>query len=213
MRLLLVAFLVCSVTACGRNEAEGQPSGSGSNPLDDMAREQAQFDKDRKPETIVEALGIHPGSRVADIGAGTGRLTIHLAKAIAPNGHLVATDVDSQVLDQFLRPRMQAAGLSEVVETRVVEAEKPGLEDGLYDAILLSEVDHYFDELPGGPVPWLKLATKALKPTGRLVISNRIHHRAHSLQSAMKAGLVLKSESSPTPTHFIAVFGPPERGK
>jgi ubiquinone/menaquinone biosynthesis C-methylase UbiE len=209
VRLLLVALLVCSVTACGRNEAEGQPSGSGSNPADDMAKEQAQFDRDRKPETIVEALGIKPGSRVADIGAGTGKLTIHLAKAVAPSGHLVATDVDSQVLDQFLRPRMQQAGLSEVVETRVVEADKPGLEDGQYDAILLSEVDHYFED----PVAWLKMATKALKPTGRLVISNRIHHRAHSIQAATKAGLVLKSESSPTPTHFIAVFGPPERGK
>ena len=209
MRLLLVALLVCTVTACGRNEAEGQPSGSGGNPADDMAKEQAQFDRDRKPETIVEALGIKPGSRVADIGAGTGKLTIHLAKAVAPSGHLVATDVDSQVLDQFLRPRMQQAGLSDVVETRVVEADKPGLEDGQYDAILLSEVDHYFED----PVAWLKMATKALKPTGRLVISNRIHHRAHSIQAATKAGLVLKSESSPTPTHFIAVFGPPERGK
>jgi ubiquinone/menaquinone biosynthesis C-methylase UbiE len=209
VRLLLVALLVCSVTACGRNEAEGQPSGSGSNPADDMAKEQAQFDRDRKPETIVEALGIKPGSRVADIGAGTGKLTIHLAKAVAPSGHLVATDVDSQVLDQFLRPRMQQAGLSEVVETRVVEADKPGLEDGQYDAILLSEVDHYFED----PVAWLKMATKALKPTGRLVITNRIHHRAHSIQAATKAGLVLKSESSPTPTHFIAVFGPPERGR
>ena len=209
MRLLLVALLVCGVTACGRNEAEGQPSGSGSNPADDMAKEQAQFDRDRKPETIVEALGIKPGSRVADIGAGTGKLTIHLAKAVAPSGHLVATDVDSQVLDQFLRPRMQQAGLSDVVETRVVEADKPGLEDGQYDAILLSEVDHYFED----PVAWLKMATRALKPTGRLVISNRIHHRAHSIQAATKAGLVLKSESSPTPTHFIAVFGPPERGR
>jgi len=209
VRLLLVALLVCTVTACGRNEAEGQPSGSGGNPADDMAKEQAQFDRDRKPETIVEALGIKPGSRVADIGAGTGKLTIHLAKAVAPSGHLVATDVDSQVLDQFLRPRMQQAGLSDVVETRVVEADKPGLEDGQYDAILLSEVDHYFED----PVAWLKMATKALKPTGRLVISNRIHHRAHSIQAATKAGLVLKSESSPTPTHFIAVFGPPERGR
>jgi ubiquinone/menaquinone biosynthesis C-methylase UbiE len=213
VRALLVVLLVSLVTACGRNEAEGQPSGSGSNPADDMAREQAQFDRDRKPETIVEALGIHPGSRVADIGAGSGRLTIHLAKAVAPNGHVVATDVDSQVLDQLLRPRMQNAHLSDIVETRVVEADKPGLEDGMYDAILLSEVDHYFNELPGGPVPWFKLAIKALKPDGRLVISNRIHHRAQSIQSATKAGLVLKSESSPTPNYFIAVFGPPERGK
>lgn len=208
MRVLLVAFLCAVTAACGQNKAEGQPSGSGSNLGDEQ--DQAKFDKERKPEAIVAALGIKPGSRVADIGASGGMLTIHLARAVAPNGHVVATDVDSQVLDQQLRPRMQRAGLSDIVETRVVEAEKPGLEDGMYDAILLAEVDHYFDELAGGPVAWLRLAAKALKPDGRLVISNRIHHHAHSIQSATKAGLKLKSESSPTPTHFIAVFGPPE---
>jgi len=38
------------------------------------------------------------------------------------------------------------------------------------------------------------------------VISNRVYHRAKSMEAARKAGLVLKSESTPIPTHFIAVF-------
>jgi 2-polyprenyl-3-methyl-5-hydroxy-6-metoxy-1,4-benzoquinol methylase len=79
------------------------------------------------------------------------------------------------------------------------------LETGTYDAILLSEVDHYFAD----EVAWLKAATPALKPGGRIVITNRIHHRDQAMAAADKAGLVLKSQSTPVPTHFIAVFVAP----
>ena len=212
MRVALIAFSLCCAAAClagcGQNHAEGQPStGSGSSQrLDDTAREQQRFDADRKPEKVVEALGIGPGSRVADVGAGSGLLTVHLARAVKPDGKVVATDIDHQVLD-LMYARLQAAGLAELVERRVVGPDAPGLEPGAYDAILLAEVDHYFND----EVTWLKQATAALKPTGRLVISNRIHHRQRSMAAAQKAGLTLISESTPVPTHFIAVFGPPKK--
>ena len=63
------------------------------------AHEQARFDAERRPDKVVEALGIKPGSRVADVGAGSGLLTVHLARAVAPNGKVVATDVDGAVLE------------------------------------------------------------------------------------------------------------------
>ncbi|MBS1124645.1 MAG: hypothetical protein H6Q90_6873, partial [Deltaproteobacteria bacterium] len=167
-------------------------------------REQARFDAERRPEKVVEALGIKAGSRVADVGAGTGLLTVHLARAVAPSGIVVATDIDGAVLE-LLFQRLAAVGLEDVVERRVVGAETPGLEVGAYDAILLAEVDHYFNDAVG----WLKAATAALKPNGRIVISNRIHHRTKSMAAGQKAGLVLQSESTPVPTHFIAVFVAP----
>lgn len=198
MRALLLVLLVA--TSCGRTEAVGDPSGSGTR-RDDTEREQARFDAERRPEKVIEALGIRPGSKVADIGAGSGLLTVHLARAVKPNGRVVATDIDGAVLN-LLQSRLAAAGLADLVERRVVGAEQPGLEAGAYDAILLAEVDHYITDEIG----WLKEATKALKPNGRIVISNRIHHRQKSMAAAKSAGLKLESESSPVPTHFIAVF-------
>jgi 2-polyprenyl-3-methyl-5-hydroxy-6-metoxy-1,4-benzoquinol methylase len=213
MRSVLV-LLVLLVAACGgKKEGSGgegsDPVGSG-RPTDDTAREQARFDSERKPEKVIEALGIKAGSRVADVGAGTGLLTVHLARAVAPSGTVVATDIDGAVLE-LLQSRLAAVGLAEIVERRVVGSETPGLEAGAYDAILLAEVDHYFTD----EVSWLSAATAALKPGGRIVISNRIHHRTKSMAAAQKAGLVLQSESTPVPTHFIAVFtappAPPEK--
>ena len=200
MRLALLALLLCAA-ACDRNQAAGQGS---TGTRDDPAREQARFDKERNPAKVVEALKIGPGSRVADIGAGSGLLTIHLARAVAPNGRVVATDIDGQVLD-LLHQRLATAGLADIVERRIVDADRPGLEPGVYDAILLAQVDHQFNDR----VAWLQAAVPALKPTGRIVISNRVYVRPESMAAAQKAGLVLESESAPVPSHFIAVFVPP----
>ena len=197
MRLAVVCLLL--VGACGRNEAQGDPPAAVT--ADDLAREQARFDEERRPEKVVEALAIKSGSRVADIGAGAGLLTVHLARAVAPNGKVIATDIDAAVLE-LLHQRLKAVGLANVVEPRKVSADRPDLEAGAYDAILLAEVDHYFAD----PVAWLKAASAALKPDGRIVISNRIYHRAGTMNAARKAGLVLLSESTPVPTHYIAVF-------
>jgi 2-polyprenyl-3-methyl-5-hydroxy-6-metoxy-1,4-benzoquinol methylase len=208
MPILLVCLLLLLSAACGsKGDAgtEGPGSSGSARSNEDTQREQARFDAERRPEKVIEALGIKPGSRVADVGAGTGLLTVHLARAVAPNGTVVATDIDGAVLE-LLYQRLAAAGLADVVERRVVGSETPGLEAGAYDAILLAEVDHYFSE----PVGWLKAATAALKPGGRIVISNRIHHRAKSMAAGLKAGLVLQSESAPVTTHFIAVFVAPD---
>jgi 2-polyprenyl-3-methyl-5-hydroxy-6-metoxy-1,4-benzoquinol methylase len=128
---------------------------------------------------------------------------------VKPNGKVVATDIDARVLE-LLHSRVEAADLADVVEERVVGPETSGLEAGTYDAILLAEVDHHFSD----PVSWIRNAALALKPTGRIVISNRVHHRARSKDAAQKAGLVLESESSPVPSHFTMAFSlKPEGGK
>jgi ubiquinone/menaquinone biosynthesis C-methylase UbiE len=202
MRCLVLCLALLLAGACGKKAAEGEPAGSGSSVADE---EQARFDAERRPEKLVEALGIGPGSKVADIGAGSGLLTVHLARAVAPSGKVVATDTDSSVLD-LLAQRLRARKLEDVVERRVVAAETPGLEAGQFDAILLAEVDHYFTD----PVAWLKSAAAALKPGGKLVISNRIYHKAQSMAAAQKAGLEELSVTSPMPSHFIAVFVVPK---
>jgi predicted methyltransferase len=61
-----------------------------------MDIEQARFDEERRPDVIVAALGIGPGSRVADVGAGSGLLTVHLARAVLPNGKVVGQPVGRQ---------------------------------------------------------------------------------------------------------------------
>ena len=47
---------------------------------------------------LIAELGVKPGDRVADIGANTGLLTVHLARAVSPGGKVIATDIEAGVL-------------------------------------------------------------------------------------------------------------------
>ena len=121
-------MLVALAASCGSSSAGGDPEKAGSAKAgSDFTRDQQMFDAQRRPDKIVEALGIKPGSRVADVGAGSGLLTVHLARAVAPNGKVIATDIDNLVLDNFLKPRLAAQGLTDLVEPRLVNGEAPGL--------------------------------------------------------------------------------------
>lgn len=193
----LLPFLVIAIAgaACDRGAtAERRVE-------DKRADEQAEFDRERRPDVIIATIGLEPGDVVADVGAGTGLLTVHVARAVSPGGRVVATDVDAAVLD-MLDARIGDAGLGAIVERRVVGPSDPGLEKATYDVILLAQVDHYFDD----PAAWLRAATTALKPQGRVVITNRIHHRAGAMAAAEAAGLRLVREVTDIPGQYVAVF-------
>jgi eukaryotic-like serine/threonine-protein kinase len=160
-------------------------------PAEDI--EQKNFDAERSPDKIVGALGIEPGMRVAEIGAGTGLLTVHIARAVGTDGKVVATVGDDGVLHQ-LDARIAKAGLTGVVEGRVKEAE---LDDG-YDVILVA---HATD-----PNVWIGVAKRRLKPSGRLALGSSAHARPETIAAAEKAGLALRSDAMISSGHYLAVF-------
>jgi SAM-dependent methyltransferase len=198
--LLIVAGAACKGDgkAAPRNTAA---DGARPSTQVDDGDDQSQFDRERQPGIILRALELEPGMVVADIGAGTGLLTAHLARAVSPGGHVVATDIDASVIE-YLTSRMAAGGYEHVVEPRVVKPDDPGLEPGRFDAINLAQVDHYFDDR----VAWLKKAAPALKPGGKLAISNRQVHRNAAVAAAEQAGFRLVTEISDVPGQFVAVF-------
>src|SRR5215218_8079306 len=54
------------------------------------------FGRDRwqQPDRVVAELGLGPGDRVADLGAGGGYFTFRLARAVGPSGVVYAVDTD-----------------------------------------------------------------------------------------------------------------------
>lgn len=212
-------LLVLAIAAVGCKSSGGDQGGSGAGTSSPVttgtgagtagrptvpADDQSRFDQDRQPEAIVASLGLKPGMVVADVGAGTGLLTVHVARAVYPGGHVVATDIDPAVLS-YLGARMEAAGFDSVVEPRQVSPIDPGLEANKYDLILLAQVDHYFDDR----VAWLTKAAPALKAGGRLAITNRIQHRAPAFAAAESVGFHVVIEINDLPGQFVALF---ERG-
>jgi predicted methyltransferase len=115
----------------------------------------------QQPDRIMDVLGIAEGSRVADLGAGSGWFTIRLARRVGPNGLVYAEDVQQAMIDAITR-RVASEGLPNV-RTILGTFEDPHLPAGLA-AVLL--VDTY-PQISSG-VSFLAKVARALAPSGRL---------------------------------------------
>jgi ubiquinone/menaquinone biosynthesis C-methylase UbiE len=78
------------------------------------------FAKDHNAASIVRRLGCERGHAVLDAGCGPGRLTIPLAKAVGPDGEVVAVDIQPAMLHRA-REKARMAGLTNIrfVETTI----------------------------------------------------------------------------------------------
>src|SRR5215218_11015240 len=64
-------------------------------------------------ERLIQRLDLAPGMRVLDAGCGPGRLTIPLARAVGPDGEVVALDGQPAMLGK-LEERLKAEGIDNV---------------------------------------------------------------------------------------------------
>jgi SAM-dependent methyltransferase len=200
LTLPLGAALALTLAAGGCREpaqaAEAHAAPSASAP----AGRAPDQDRYRRPDLLVGALPIAAGATVADVGAGAGYLTHRLAARAGARGRVVATDVDGDALSRI----GPAAAGEAPIETRRVAPDDPGLEPAAYNLILLSEVDH----LLGDRASYLAKLARALAPGGRIAISNRRAHRAAALAAVQRAGLVVASEYTELPAHFLVEVKP-----
>jgi predicted methyltransferase len=120
----------------------------------------------QKPEQIMDALGIAEGSKVADIGIGSGWFTIRLARRVGPNGLVYAEDVQRQMLEATRR-RVSREGLKNV-ETILGTETNPNLPPRTLDAILIVDTYPEVDDR----VTFLRNLAAALKPNGRIGVVN-----------------------------------------
>jgi len=122
----------------------------------------------QKPDQIMDALNIADGSRVADVGAGSGWFTIHLAQRVQSRGLVYAQDVQPQMVEA-IRRRVQREGLRNV-EVRLGTSSSPNIPAGVLDAVLV--VDTYPEVDVDDRVTFLRNLAGALKPNGRIGIVN-----------------------------------------
>jgi ubiquinone/menaquinone biosynthesis C-methylase UbiE len=127
-------------------------------------RNENRRDALQRTAEIVVALGAVPGARIADVGAGDGFFTVRLARAVGPQGRVIAEDVDRKALDR-LRERVAEEVLTNV-DVVLGEPDDPRLPDATLDAVLI--VNAYHEIGPFHSV--LEHVRRALKPDGRLVL-------------------------------------------
>ena len=119
------------------------------------------------PILHIEHLDIDQGMKVADIGAGSGHHTMHIAKAVGETGTVYAIDVQKELLARI----KSEANHNKLHNVEIVWAdiEKPGatrIQNGLMDRAILSNVLFQLEDKRNA-VGEIK---RILKPGGKLIV-------------------------------------------
>ncbi len=126
--------------------------------------ERSEREEEEAPDVALNVLNIPKGASVADIGAGSGYITVRLAARVGPSGRVFANDVQPQMLNILAR-RLNNAKITNVT---LIEGtlDDPKLPPASVDLAMMVDVYHELSQ----PQAMLRHFRESLKPGGRLVL-------------------------------------------
>ena len=124
---------------------------------------------------------VHAGSRILEVGPGTGFYSVPVARALGPEGRLVCVELQEPVRAGLQR-RLAERGLAGRVEIRACAERDLGIQElaGTFDAVLAIAVVHEMPD-PAGALAQMALA---LRPGGRLLLMEPRGHCPEALFQA-----------------------------
>ena len=170
---LLVAVAPLAATVVSAQQPAPQP---GKHPVSGRVYAQTmgvqgapwldrnERDREEDPDLAIRLLRIQKGSTVADVGAGSGNITIRLAKAVGPMGKVYANDIQPGMLE-ILGRNVAKAKVMNVIPV-LGAFDDPKLPAESIDLAIMVDVYHEFSE----PQKMLNRLREAIKPGGRLVL-------------------------------------------
>jgi ubiquinone/menaquinone biosynthesis C-methylase UbiE len=126
--------------------------------------ERAERETEEQPEKALDAMDIREGMVVADVGAGTGYMTLRIARRVGLTGKVYGNDVQPEMIRR-LRDNAAKANLDNIEIVLGAEAD-PKLPAGKMDIVLMVDVYHELSR----PQEMLRRIRASLKPDGRLVL-------------------------------------------
>jgi ubiquinone/menaquinone biosynthesis C-methylase UbiE len=114
-------------------------------------------------DKVIAMLGVAGGTRVADLGAGSGIFTIPLARMVGPRGIVYAVDIDPALL-AIVADKAKAAGLTNV--RTIVAGENASRIPEPVDVIFICDTMHH---LPN-QAAYVKQFPKLLRQGGRVAV-------------------------------------------
>lgn len=143
-------------------------------------------------DTVFRFLALQPGERVADVGCGSGYYTFDLARAVGPDGQVLALDIQEDSV-AFLQERLEFLGCEGCapVRTWVSRADDAGLPEASVDVALLSNLDFYaFPDQLAENVRMLESCFRGLRPGGRAVVVQDLSVNRGSAADHIEAAFV-----------------------
>lgn len=174
MRFLRIAALVFAATLplFAQTPATAPPMHPTSTPYtgDLSVFEDPARDQKLQVQRVMDTLKLHPGSEVADIGAGGGWFTVRAARRVSPGGTVYAEDINPHAVDS-IRNRARKEHLADIAAV-LGTPDDPKLPADSLDAAVMLRVYH---EVAHPPV-LLSHLREELKPGGLFAV---IDHPGH----------------------------------
>jgi predicted methyltransferase len=126
-----------------------------------------QRDAWQHPEEVMDALRLHRGSIVADVGCGAGYFVFHLADRVGPQGRVYAEDILQFRLDE-IRQEADKEGLKQITIV-LGTPDNPKLPDSSLDSVLAVNTFHEWRQFDA----MLRQIYKTLKPGGLFGLIDR----------------------------------------
>lgn len=175
--------------------------------------ERAERMDEEAPDTALNVVGIAKGSTVADIGAGSGYMTVRLASRVGPDGRVFANDLQPQMIE-LLRRRVAREKITNVTLVQGT-VDDPKLPSASVDLELMVDVYHELSQ----PQVMLRRLREALRSGGRLVLLEyrkedpsipiRFEHKMSVAEAKMEVeaeGFTLSRVDESLPRQHILIF-------
>lgn len=173
-------------------------------------------DRYQRPEAIMDTVGVKPGMKIGEAGAGDGYLTFWLSNRVGETGKIYANDISKRSLKR-LEERCEKEKITNI-ETVVGKVDDPIFPVRDLDMIIMIQAFHDFEK----PVKWLDNAIKYMKPEAWLVIVDKDPERwgqGHShfltkdklLETVKKSAFVLERIETFLEQDNIYIFSQKEK--
>ncbi|MDH4273240.1 MAG: class I SAM-dependent methyltransferase [Candidatus Aminicenantes bacterium] len=160
-----VIMIMCILLTASAENLPGREASQAAQDASRLSEErEKQANESQPPQLIMDLVGIRSGLVIGEVGAGRGRVTVHMADRVGINGRIYANDIDSEALE-YLGERCRRLGLSnvEIVHGLVDDPRFPA---NKLDLAFMAGVYNHLEK----PVPLLKSLMPSLKPWGAVVM-------------------------------------------
>ena len=158
-------------------------------------------------------MGVKPGMKVGEVGAGSGYLSRYIAGKVGPEGHVYANELEGKMV-AYMKDRAATEGLKNFTAVLGTPA-STGFEPVSLDAVAVVYAVSFFDQREA----MLTSIQHSLKPGGLLLVvdlpseqdgDRTIGIDAENLVSlAAAAGLTRERENGVVPGHYALIFRKP----
>ena len=155
-------------------------------------------DRDKLLQTskVLDTLRLHPGSAIADIGAGGGWFTVRAARRVAPDGHVYAEDINPGAVEA-IRTRAAREHLADV--TAILDTpDDPKLAPNSLDAAVMLRVYHEVAH----PDRMLAVLVAALRPGARFGV---IDHPGNGADHGINPEVV-RAEATHAGLRYVGLY-------